>query len=70
MRPFNQYTSKHNSKDFRVVAVVGVEELVERGSAYSVRTYDYIGQARVATFRGIDEENDPIDFVEAYSNAE
>ncbi len=67
MRDLREYRSRINSQQDRVVVQVGEECLVEKNGGYLIRGFNKIGQAKVTFYRGIDEDNDPLEFVEAYT---
>ena len=63
MKSINQYRSKIVTQGEREVAYINeTETLIEQSGEYLIRSYRYLGQARVRFYRGIDEKNDA-DFV-------
>jgi len=61
-----EYKSKVISGFDRIVAQHEDEYLIEKRGNYLIKGFKKIGQATVTFYRGIDEQNDPIKFVEAY----
>lgn len=70
MKPLSQYRSKLTSKEERIVVTAGEEQLIERNGLYLIKSVSPIGQARVASYRGIDPENDPESFKIAIENGD